>query len=133
VKIWEKRNAYDPEKSKLFTWMYAISRNIAIDQKRKMKAKPTEDIQKASLIVSLNNDLDKKSNSFDLSDNLKNLEQKYQHIINALYFEGYTQQELADDTGIPLGTIKSRLKIGLRELRNVYLKGVLLMIILCAV
>ena len=41
-------------------------------------------------------------------------------MINALFFEGMTQQEASDELDIPLGTIKSRLKIGLRELRKIY-------------
>ena len=41
-------------------------------------------------------------------------------VINALFFEGMTQQEASDELNIPLGTIKSRLKIGLRELKKIY-------------
>ena len=41
-------------------------------------------------------------------------------MLNALYFEGMTQQEASEELNIPLGTIKSRLKIGLRELKKVY-------------
>jgi RNA polymerase sigma-70 factor (ECF subfamily) len=48
------------------------------------------------------------------------LDEKYQIVINALFFEGMTQQEASDELDIPLGTIKSRLKIGLRELKKIY-------------
>jgi DNA-directed RNA polymerase specialized sigma24 family protein len=41
-------------------------------------------------------------------------------VLNALYFEGMTQQEASEELDIPLGTVKSRLKIGLRELKKVY-------------
>jgi RNA polymerase sigma-70 factor (ECF subfamily) len=51
---------------------------------------------------------------------LSTLDEKYQIVINALFFEGMTQQEASEELDIPLGTIKSRLKIGLRELKKIY-------------
>jgi RNA polymerase sigma-70 factor (ECF subfamily) len=56
----------------------------------------------------------------DIKTHLKSLDEKYQIVINALFFEGMTQQEASDELEIPLGTIKSRLKIGLRELKKIY-------------
>ena len=48
------------------------------------------------------------------------LDEKYQIVLKALFFEGMTQQEASEELDIPLGTIKSRLKIGLRELKKIY-------------
>ena len=56
----------------------------------------------------------------DVRENLDKLETKYQIVLDALFFQGMTQQEASDELDIPLGTIKSRLKIGLRELKKVY-------------
>jgi RNA polymerase sigma factor (sigma-70 family) len=56
----------------------------------------------------------------DIKKHLGNLDEKYKIVIEALYFEGLTQQEASEELDIPLGTVKSRLKIGLRELRKVY-------------
>jgi RNA polymerase sigma-70 factor (ECF subfamily) len=56
----------------------------------------------------------------DLKEHVARLEEKYQIVLRALFFEGMTQQEASNELEIPLGTIKSRLKIGLRELRKVY-------------
>jgi len=56
----------------------------------------------------------------DLKEHVAGLESKYQVVLKALFFEGMTQQEASDELNIPLGTIKSRLKIGLRELKKVY-------------
>ncbi|MDX1315893.1 MAG: sigma factor-like helix-turn-helix DNA-binding protein, partial [Eudoraea sp.] len=55
---------------------------------------------------------------------------KYQIVLEALFFQGMTQQEASEELEIPLGTIKSRLKIGLRELRKIYGNGVLFLPIL---
>ena len=56
----------------------------------------------------------------DIRKHLSSIEEKYQIVINALFFEGMTQQEASEELNIPLGTIKSRLKIGLRELKKIY-------------
>jgi len=64
--------------------------------------------------MSLNQD------AIDLKKHIAALDAKYQIVLNALFFEGMTQQEASDELDIPLGTIKSRLKIGLRELKKVY-------------
>ena len=56
----------------------------------------------------------------DLREHVARLDEKYQIVLNALFFEGMTQQEASEELDIPLGTIKSRLKIGLRELKKIY-------------
>jgi RNA polymerase sigma-70 factor (ECF subfamily) len=56
----------------------------------------------------------------DIQENLDKLEEKYRVVLEALFFEGMTQQEASEELDIPLGTIKSRLKIGLRELGKIY-------------
>lgn len=120
MKIWEKIETYDPAKSKLFTWMYRITRNTAIDRIRSVNLKADQEIQMEVSDVynlgvqSVNPDL------LDVRKHLNNLDEKYLVVLQALFFEGMTQQEASEELGIPLGTIKSRLKIGLRELKKVY-------------
>ena len=62
----------------------------------------------------------------DVRENLEKIESKYQIVLDALFFQGMTQQEASDELDIPLGTIKSRLKIGLRELKKIYGPAMLL-------
>jgi RNA polymerase sigma-70 factor (ECF subfamily) len=66
----------------------------------------------------------------DVKENLGKIESKYKIVLEALFFEGMTQQEASDELDIPLGTIKSRLKIGLRELRKIYGTSMVLVIVL---
>jgi RNA polymerase sigma-70 factor (ECF subfamily) len=56
----------------------------------------------------------------DVRENLYKIDNKYQIVLDALFFQGMTQQEASEELDIPLGTIKSRLKIGLRELKKIY-------------
>jgi len=120
VKVWKKGKSYDPEKAKLFTWLYRIAYNSAIDKVRSLNNKMTKEVQIEESNVyklttsSLNQD------TLDIKKHMSSLDFKYQVVLNALFFEGMTQQEASDELEIPLGTIKSRLKIGLRELKKIY-------------
>ncbi|MFL0354020.1 RNA polymerase sigma factor [Xanthomarina sp. GH4-25] len=120
IKVWKKPKSYNPDKAKLFTWLYRIAYNTAIDKVRSQSNKDSKEIQMDASNVykltseSLNQDV------MDIKTHLKSIDEKYQIVINALFFEGMTQQEASDELEIPLGTIKSRLKIGLRELKKIY-------------
>jgi RNA polymerase sigma factor (sigma-70 family) len=120
IKIWRYSKKYDSSKAKLFTWLYRIAYNSAIDKIRSLKNKGGNEIQLDKSNVykisagELNQDV------IDMQKHLNSLDEKYQIVINALFFEGMTQQEASEELDIPLGTIKSRLKIGLRELKKIY-------------
>jgi RNA polymerase sigma-70 factor (ECF subfamily) len=120
VKVWKNAKSYNSEKAKLFTWLYRIAYNTAIDKVRSQTNKTSKEVQMDASNVymltseSLNQDV------MDIKTHLKSIDEKYQIVINALFFEGMTQQEASEELDIPLGTIKSRLKIGLRELKKIY-------------
>lgn len=120
IKVWRYAKKYDASKAKLFTWLYRIAYNTAIDKTRSLKNKIQKEVQMETSNVykvttnSLNQDV------LDIQKHLSSLDEKYQIVLNALFFEGMTQQEASEELDIPLGTIKSRLKIGLRELKKIY-------------
>ncbi|WP_242206302.1 RNA polymerase sigma factor [Aestuariivivens insulae] len=120
VKIWRYAKKYDASKAKLFTWLYRIAYNTAIDKVRSLKNKTEKEVQieVSSVYKITSNTLNQ--DVLDIKKHLKTIDEKYQIVINALFFEGMTQQEASDELDIPLGTIKSRLKIGLRELKKIY-------------
>ena len=120
VKIWKKSDTYDPSKAKLFTWLFRITRNTAIDKLRSANTKTEKEIQMdVSDVYNLGIE-SIKPEFLDVRENLEKIEEKYQIVLDALFFQGMTQQEASDELDIPLGTIKSRLKIGLRELKKIY-------------
>lgn len=120
VKVWKNAKKYDSKKAKLFTWLFRIAKNTAIDKLRSFNNRFDKEVQidKSNVYIlptaNLNQDV------LDLKEHLARLDEKYQIVLKALFFEGMTQQEASDELDIPLGTIKSRLKIGLRELKKVY-------------
>ena len=125
VKIWKKGSSYDSTKAKLFTWLFRITRNTAIDKLRSLSTKSDKEIQiDVSDVYNLGIE-SIRPEFMDIRQNLDKIEPKYQIVLDALFFQGMTQQEASEELDIPLGTIKSRLKIGLRELKKIYGNGVL--------
>jgi RNA polymerase sigma-70 factor (ECF subfamily) len=120
VKIWKKADSYDPAKAKLFTWLFRITRNTAIDKLRSINTKTDKEIQIDISNVYNIGITGTKPELIDVRENLDKIDNKYQIVLDALFFQGMTQQEASDELDIPLGTIKSRLKIGLRELKKIY-------------
>ncbi len=130
IKIWKKSDSYDPTKAKLFTWLFRITRNTAIDKLRSANTKTDKEIQiDVSNVYNLGVD-SIRPEFMDVRENLDKIETKYQIVLEALFFQGMTQQEASEELDIPLGTIKSRLKIGLRELKKIYGPSILLTILL---
>jgi RNA polymerase sigma-70 factor (ECF subfamily) len=58
-----------------------------------------------------------------LKEVVDGLDEKYRSLIDLVYFKGYTQEEAAEETGIPLGTIKTRLRFAISELRAQFGEG----------
>lgn len=120
IKVWKNAHKYDSKKAKLFTWLYRIARNTAIDKLRSFNNRFHKEVQidKSDVYIlptsNINQDV------LDIKEHLGKLDEKYQIVIKALFFEGMTQQEASEELDMPLGTVKSRLKIGLRELRKIY-------------
>ncbi|MDX2303150.1 MAG: sigma-70 family RNA polymerase sigma factor [Microscillaceae bacterium] len=119
VKIWKKIDTYDPQKGTLFTWVLNISRNTAIDKirtpeyRRRITDTPLEDgLQHTGSNVQIAID------HIGINQVLESLAPEYQEVIDIIYFKGYTHQEASEHLGIPLGTIKTRVRIALRELRK---------------
>lgn len=129
VKIWKKADSYDSTKAKLFTWLFRITRNTAIDKLRSLSNKSDKEIQMDVSDVYNIGVNSTRPELMDVQENLSKIEPKYQIVLDALFFQGMTQQEASDELNIPLGTIKSRLKIGLRELKKYYGTTILLLIL----
>jgi RNA polymerase sigma factor (sigma-70 family) len=121
IKIWEKFDQYDATKGRLFTWMMNIARNQAID---KTRSKEISKDQKTSDIGNLVNRIDNQEfieqhiEGIGVKEILKGLPAEQQFVVEYLYFQGYTQSELAEEFNIPLGTVKTRLRLAMQQLRT---------------
>ena len=134
LKIWKNANSYDERKGRLFTWLINIVRNTAIDKVRTQKFQRNRKSVPVEKTVYENESLSEEMNIADvgLQRAINNLEPKYRQIIDLLYLRGYTQREVTEEFDIPLGTVKTRVKIAIRELRKVLTDKELMWIILIA-
>lgn len=120
IKIWKNADRYDSKKSRLFTWMLNIVRNTAIDKLRKRKNDKENNIK--HLVHTSSDPIAEyiRPELMDVRDKVDSMEEKYKEVIEVLFFKGLTQREASQALNIPLGTVKTRLKIGLRRLRSVF-------------
>ncbi len=122
LKIWTRIASYDSQKGKLFTWMLNIARNAAIDKIRSAeitKQKKTKGISGFVSTVESNENVSQTNDGIGLQNVLKQLPPEQQVIIEYLYFKGYTQSELAEEKNIPLGTVKTRLRMAMQTLQSI--------------
>ncbi|HMJ46638.1 MAG TPA: sigma-70 family RNA polymerase sigma factor [Ferruginibacter sp.] len=121
VKIWNNFPNYDTAKGRLFTWMLNITRNLTIDTLRSKGYKKQAKISSDEISVSNFTDDSKVAERFDalgIKKQLVNLKPEQRSIIDLAYFNGYTQDEISKEMGIPLGTVKTRMRAAIIELRK---------------
>lgn len=120
LKIWRNAGQYDPSKGRLFTWMLNIARNTAIDLTRTSPFRQARKTTTLDSIVHRPGGMSANPEHVGLRELVGNLEEKYRDLIELVYFQGYTQEEAAEQTGIPLGTVKTRLRHAIGELRKYF-------------
>lgn len=120
LKIWNKIDNYDPAKGRLFTWMLNLAKNQAID---KTRSKEIGRENKTGGIDNYVSDLktgefaEQQVDGIGLMEVLAGLPEDQRFVVDHLYLKGYTQSELAEEFDIPLGTVKTRLRIAMKQLR----------------
>ena len=121
VKIWHSFSSYSTEKGRLFTWMVNIARHLAIDKLRSKDFKNQNKNQELENNVTF---IDEQRNTvykpelLGIKDLVQTLKPEQKLILELVYFKGYTHVEAADELGIPLGTIKTRLRMAILQLRK---------------
>lgn len=121
VKIWNSFSGYNPEKGRLFTWMVNIARNLAIDKLRSKDYKnqnKNQDIDNTVAIIDQQRNSVYKPELVGVKELVETLKPEQKVILDLVYFKGYTHVEAADELGVPLGTIKTRLRMAVQQLRK---------------
>lgn len=122
MKFWDKIDQYDTSKGRLFTWMVNISRNLAID---KLRSKEMKKVGKTDTIDTYVTGIEQAHLNYQhidaigLKETMASLRDEERLILELAYFKGYTQSEISEEYNIPLGTVKTRLRAGLKNLRKV--------------
>ncbi|SFW51359.1 RNA polymerase sigma factor [Chitinophaga sancti] len=121
MKIWRNIDRYDESKGRLFTWMLNITRNTAIDTLRSKAHKMDQKIQDIGDDVHLytgNLAVHPSVDHLGLSKVLEKLTKEQRIIIDLAYYKGCTQEEISRLLEIPLGTVKTRMRNAIIQLRN---------------
>ena len=122
VLVWRKAEQFDPAKASASTWIYTIARNRRIDLLRKTR-RPELDPDDPFFTDSLT-ELDGEQNVHNaeraeiVQNYIKTLPKEQLLVIQKAFFEDKTHQEIASELQIPLGTVKSRIRIAMRSMRD---------------
>lgn len=125
MRIWNNAGRYDSSYGKLSTWMFALTRNISIDMLRRRSARaaaiPVED-EHLNAVLDETSDteltVERTLEGERVLAALQELGDEQQQVIDLIYYKGLTQQEVSDRYSIPLGTVKSRVRLALKQLHK---------------
>jgi len=124
INIWRKIDSYDQTKGRLFTWMLNIARNASIDT---LRSKSYQNSQKnQELPENVYNGVKNQTTQLNIDHigmrkMLEKLKPEHRILVELAYFKGFTHEEISEMQGIPLGTVKTRIRNALIQLRD-YLK-----------
>lgn len=120
VKIWKQMASYDESRGRLYTWMLQIARNSALDLVRTQKFQANRQNRELTEAVYEKGGDAIHPDSLGLRDMVRKLKKEQSELIELAYFNGLTQEEMAEALQIPLGTVKTRLRAALVQLRKIY-------------
>lgn len=117
--LWRKAHMFDGSKASVSTWIFTIARNRKIDMLRKQRRPEPEDLPWGPEVTPNQADvLVLQEETGKLGAALAQLPEKQRQLIERAYFGELSHSEIAAETGLPLGTIKSRIRLALERLRH---------------
>lgn len=121
IKIWTKKGTYHASKGKFSSWIMTMTRNASIDLLRKRRDIPSdfEYEQIPSENPSVENLIEWKEEGAMLRQAVSELSEEQRKMIHLFYFKGLSQQSIASEFEIPLGTVKGRVRLALKHLRKI--------------
>lgn len=124
VKIWKCISQYDESKGRLFTWMANLAKNAAIDQVRSKNYtyySKTDDLTAVNTeVLDRNSNISFNTETIGMKQLMKHLKPDQQNILDLIYFEGFTQMEVSEYLNIPLGTVKTKIRLSILRLRKYF-------------
>lgn len=118
VNIWRRIEQYDESKGRLFTWMLNIARNAAIDKTRSKGFQQSSKLQSINDTDTIYASVKPSVDDFGLKKTLQKLKDEQRLLIDLSYFQGYTHEQISKALDIPLGTVKTRIRSALTQLRT---------------
>ena len=125
VSVWRASSSYSEERGRFVSWLMSVVRHRAIDELRRLNVRPegtavelNEALQTAAHPDGLDDIVDVRRRQEVVRSVLAGLPAPQRQALELAYFGGLTQQEIAAKTGTPLGTIKTRMRLGLLKMRE---------------
>lgn len=121
--VWRKAHMFNEEKGLATTWVYTIMRNVTFDMLRKVKSNKEDNLSDDIWPIAEQKEVSEEPYEDHLAKSnilasLGSLSQSQQEVIKGFYFLEMSQEQLAQHLNIPLGTIKSRLRLALAKLKQ---------------
>lgn len=121
VNIWKKAHLFDPEKASASTWIFTIARNTRIDLLRKIN-RPVPDLDDPSMVAdpepSAHQLMVRDEEASRLKKAISQLPAEQHEVLRLAFFEEKPHAQVAEELGIPLGTVKSRIRLALGRMRS---------------
>ena len=125
VSVWRAAGSFTEERGRFVTWLLSVVRHRAIDELRRLNVRPegtavelNEALKSTAVSDGLDDLMDVRQRQMVVRSALAGLPAPQRQALELAYFGGLTQQEIAVKTGTPLGTIKTRMRLGLLKLRD---------------
>ena len=125
VRLWRKPEMYDPARGELRRWLLSVTHHAAIDGLRGRRGTARASSAGPDALDGLRvDDLEPPERAWQrlqaqsVRDALRQLPAAQREALELAYYKGYSQSEIAQSTGQPLGTVKTRLRLGLRKLKD---------------
>lgn len=122
VTVWRKSKLYDPAKAAVSTWIFTIARNRRIDMVRKHKRPepdPNDPLFQPDAEPTGHEALSAQQVAARVRDGLRTLPDEQRIVLQAAFYDGLTHAEIAAQLDLPLGTVKSRIRLSFKHLRGV--------------
>ena len=125
LKVWRSSHTFDPSRGSFSTWLYRVTRSVALDLYRK-RAHKVRQVSNGEMHIAAVRDLsdgpqevvDESWLTWRVSMALEVLDAPHREVIELAYFSGLSQREISERTGVPLGTVKSRTASAFKRLRG---------------
>jgi RNA polymerase sigma-70 factor, ECF subfamily len=121
IVLWHKASLYDPSRSSLSTWLFRIARNRRIDAQRRSKTRVLDDtdpVLQPVAAIAADAAMESEDRDAQVRAALADLPEEQQTLLRASFFLGQSHSEIATLTGLPLGTVKSRIRLAFGKLRK---------------
>jgi RNA polymerase sigma-70 factor (ECF subfamily) len=129
VQVWRNHGSFHPERGSVKSWLLTIVRNAAIDRHRGREGRARQDrpIDEVEYLLGEHDDPHEQAieslQAEEIQTAIRSLPDEQREAITLAFFNGLTHQEIAERVGVPLGTVKGRMRLGLKKMRQQLIEG----------